>query len=638
MRLSTFSILTLLFLFPLELKSYIIIKEAKTIYLSGVEYEIMVERPINVEIFFQNENGEKQPFHITHLAADSAQKTQTSTAAITFKRSGSYFLTDGKEETEPLRVIPGWFSLLAPVAAILLALITKQVLIALFAGVWLGATFIYDYNPLNGFLMALTEYIAKAPADYEKMAIIIFSLVLGGMVGIISKSGGTKGIVEKLSSFAANRRKGQLSVWAMGILIFFDDYANTLIVGNTMRPLTDRLKISREKLAYLVDSTAAPVANIAVISTWIGYQLSLINDAFEKVGYEGNAYVIFFKTIPYNFYPILTLIFGLFIILLNRDFFSMHKAELRAVRKGEILSKTAAPLSHMNSEELAPKQGAPLRWYNGFIPVLFVVLTTFIGLWFSGLSSGKNPPEHINGIEYISFVIGNSDSFAALMWAAFIGSIIAAIMAIWQKILTLNEAITAWVGGIKAMVVAALILTMAWAIGDICSALQTADFVIHLTKGYLSVSFLPTISFIIAALVAFSTGTSWGAMAILTPIVIPMSIQLTAADPTISAGVASAIFLGSIGSILAGATFGDHCSPISDTTIMASMASSADHIDHVKTQLPYALTVGAVSIGLGYIPIGFGFPSTISMILGVITLAFVIRIAGKKNDDTISHQ
>ncbi|HHJ53798.1 MAG TPA: Na+/H+ antiporter NhaC family protein, partial [Caldithrix abyssi] len=362
-----------------------------------------------------------------------------------------------------LRVIPAWLSILPPILAIILALITRQVLISLLAGIWLGATFIYGYNPFAGFLYTLTEYVGKAPADEERIAILIFSLTLGGMVGVISRSGGTQGIVEKLSTFASNAKRGQFVTWLMGVIIFFDDYANTLIVGNTMRPLTDRLKISREKLSYLVDSTAAPVANIAIISTWIGYELSLINDAFQSIGVNDNAYITFFKTIPYNFYPLFTLAFGLFIALSGRDMFSMLRAERRA-QKGKPLRDGAVPLADLNAGDLQTKQGAPLRWYNALVPVAVVIGATLVGLWFTGLNNLSIPQDELSRysfVRYVSAVVGASDSFAVLMWAAFGGSIVAIVMAIGQRILTLNESMNAWVSGVRAMVMAALILTMA---------------------------------------------------------------------------------------------------------------------------------------------------------------------------------
>ncbi len=608
--------------------------EKRIVYLTGVEYQLRYATDDTSEVsasqWFIQHNG--QVFSECHSGTDQDRNILES--KVTFSKAGQYTITAPNGEiTAKIRVIPGWLSLLPPLAAIILALITRQVLVALFAGIWLGATFIYGYNPLAGFLHTLTEYIGKAPVDSEQTAILIFSLTLGGMVGVMSRAGGTQGIVDKLAKFASNSRRGQAATWLMGVLIFFDDYANTLIVGNTMRPLTDRLKISREKLSYLVDSTAAPVANIAIISTWIGYQLSLINESFVKLGIGDNAYITFFKTIPYNFYPIFALAFGLTIALTRRDLFSMLKAEKRSASGRGVLKEDAVPLADVNSSELAAKEGASKRWYNAMIPIVTVIFTTLAGLWFTGWQSTQlsaTEYESLSTVRYISIVIGNADSFAVLMWAAFIGSFVAIILALAQRILNLHEAVMAWVAGIKAMVMAALILVLAWAIGNICTDLQTAEYVISATREMLSPHLLPLLTFIIAGVIAFSTGTSWGTMAILTPIVIPLAHHLPAMDAGISSATAQAIFLSSIASILAGATFGDHCSPISDTTIMSSMASGADHIDHVRTQMPYALIVAIVSVLIGYLPVGFGWNNWISLPIGVIAVILIIRFGGKR--------
>jgi len=608
-------------------------------YLTGITYEFIFSCTDTISdsagTFFAESDDTRQTIPPENIIRNENVFTLKE---ICFSDAGRYEIKSaGGRTLFSIIVIPGWLSLLPPLMAIILALITRQVLIALFAGVWLGAFFLYEYNIFKGFLNTFTEYIGKAPADPERISILIFTLTLGGMVGVISRSGGTAGIVKKLSKFASNSRKGQVSTWMMGVLIFFDVYANTLIVGNTMRPLTDKLKISREKLSFLVDATAAPVANIAIISTWIGYELSLISESFNKIGLEQNAYLTFIKTIPYNFYPIFTLAFGLIIALTGRDLFAMLKAEKRA-QSGQVLREGAAPLSDLSNSGLHTKKGMPLRWYNAAIPVSVVIITTLAGLWFTGLSgiSAEANISSMGFIQYASTVIGQANSFSVLMWAAFFGSFAAIILAVSQKILDLNEAMTAWVNGVKSMIMAALILTMAWAIGNICKDLQTAEYVINLTQGLLSPQLLPLLSFIIAGIIAFSTGTSWGTMAILAPIVIPLAYHLPLSDPAISAGAQQSIFLSAIASILAGATFGDHCSPISDTTIMSSMASGADHIDHVRTQLPYAVIAALVSIVFGYLPAGFGFHGWMTLLLlaaGIFTIFLIIRFAGKRAAD-----
>ncbi len=539
----------------------------------------------------------------------------------------------GNRTTEATtRSLPAYFSILPALLAILLALLIRQVIVALFFGIWLGVTFVYDYNPLLGFLHTMDEYIVNALNSPDRISILIFSLVLGGMVGVIGRSGGTEGIVEKLTSFARNERRGQLATWAMGVLIFFDDYANTLIVGNTMRPLADKLKISREKLSYLVDSTAAPVANIAIISTWIGYEISLISQSFSSLGVTDNAYITFIKTIPYNFYPIYTLVFGFFVALLVRDFGSMYRAERRARRTGQVLREGAMPLADLTSGDIVAEENIPRRWYNAFIPIGMVILAVSAGLLYTGYHEVQTSHIALSGISWIeklSLIVGNADSFAVLMWASFIGSITAIVLSLSQKLLTLNQALDAWVKGIRSMVMAAIILTSAWAIGNICVELFTADFVIHLTRQFLTPHWLPLITFITAAAISFATGTSWGTMAILMPIAIPLAFKFPAAFGGIDPGHATNLMLSTTAAVLAGATFGDHCSPISDTTIMSSMASGADHIDHVRTQLPYAIVSGLVACFFGYLPVGFDIGDWWVLGIGTVVLFLIVRFVGK---------
>ena len=238
--------------------------------------------------------------------------------------------------------------------------------------------------------------------------------------------------------------------------------------------------------------------------------------------------------------------------------------------------------------------------------------------------------EKLSTLRYVSVVVGHADSFAVLMWASFLGGVAAIVLALVQRLLNLDQALQAWVGGLKAMVMAAIILTLAWSIGNICTDLQTANYVIYLTKDFLSPHLIPVVAFISAGIIALSTGTSWGTMAILIPIVIPMAYQLPKLDPGISPLLQNHIFLSSIASILAGATFGDHCSPISDTTIMSSMASGADHVDHVRTQLPYAFLAALVSLIAGYLLIGYGVSPWVGLLLGLILIVLIIRFLGKK--------
>lgn len=521
--------------------------------------------------------------------------------------------------------IPGILSILPPVLAILLALVLRQVVLSLFFGIWLGAVFLNHYNPIIGFLRALDQFIVGAASNSNNMSVAIFSLMLGGMVGIISKSGGTAGIVQTLTPYAKTRKSGQIAAWAMGLFIFFDDYSNSLVVGNTMRPLTDKLRISREKLSYIVDSTAAPIASIAVVSTWVGYQSGLISLAFTNLGIEQDGYFVFFQSIPYSFYCILALVVVFIFAITNRDFGAMREAESRVIATGEVLRPGAVPLSDTQAMELSDDEDSiPLRWYNAVVPVAVMIVTSAIGLYFGGLEALGDDAQGAGLIK----IIGAADSFKALLWGTTTGVLTAGLMATGQRILNLVQVMDAWLSGLKAMLLAIVILVLAWSIGNICTQLNTAGYIVQATQGLFTPHLLPALTFIVASLIAFSTGTSWATMAILTPLVIPLSYQMSI-DAGISEDMASTILLATIAAVLSGSVFGDHSSPISDTTILSSMASGSDHIDHVRTQIPYAFMTAVIAIFLGYIPVGFGFSPLILIPLNIVAAYLIIRFVGK---------
>jgi Na+/H+ antiporter NhaC len=524
-----------------------------------------------------------------------------------------------------VRAIPAWLSLLPPLIAIAIALIARQVLVALFVGVWLGAVFVYDYNILFGLMHTVDTYLVQVLTDSSHISILVFSLTLGGMVGVISRGGGTQGIVDTLSKYATSSRSGQTAAWAMGMLIFFDDYANTLIVGNTMRPITDRLKISREKLSYIVDTTAAPIASIAPISTWIGYELGLLDQTFKHLGLGLDPYFQFISAIPYSTYSILALLMVLIVALSRRDIGPMVTAEKRALHEGKVLRDGAIPLTEAETLDVAADSSIPKHWYNGLVPIATVILVTMFGLYYSGHAALGEAAK----TAALSEIIGAAESFNVLIWASFSGLFVAVILMVAQRLLSVAKAIDATVAGYRAMLMAAFILTLAWAIGKICTDLHTADYVVSLTQSIIAPKFLPLLTFLIAAVVSFSTGSSWATMAIMIPIVIPMAHQLPLAQG-LDAELSQHILLGTIGAVLSGSVFGDHCSPISDTTVMSSMASAADHIDHVRTQLPYALAVALVACLTGYLPAGFGWNDFILLALGAGALVAVVYIFGKR--------
>ncbi|MCB0565091.1 MAG: Na+/H+ antiporter NhaC family protein, partial [Phaeodactylibacter sp.] len=305
------------------------------------------------------------------------------------KHYSLYHLSQYVDGSYRLRHIPMWLSVIPPLVAILLALIFREVIISLFVGVWAGA-FIAGgmriesfYYFMLSFLEVVQRYVIEALNNSGHLSVLVFSMLIGGMVAIISRNGGMAGVVQAFSRYAQSPKSAQFITWLLGVAIFFDDYANTLIVGNTMRKVTDQFKVSREKLAYIVDSTAAPVAAVAFITTWIGAELGYIDDGISGLpGFEADmtAYAIFIASLRYSFYPVLTLAFILMIIYLKRDFGPMYKAEIRARKTGEVSRKMSAT-EEGDLEDLDPVQGAPLKWYNAVIPVALVILMTMFGLF-----------------------------------------------------------------------------------------------------------------------------------------------------------------------------------------------------------------------------------------------------------------
>jgi Na+/H+ antiporter NhaC len=519
-----------------------------------------------------------------------------------------------------------WISILPPLLAIVLALYLRQVIPALFMGVWLGAWAINDFTLAGlwqGLLESFQKHILTAVADADHAAVILFSLMIGGTVGIISRNGGMQGIVNLIVSWASDARRACLATATMGLAIFFDDYANTLVVGNTMRPVTDSMRISRAKLAYIVDSTAAPVATIAFVTTWIGYQVGLIGEAISYIpDLDAEAYLLFLSTIPYSFYPLLAISFVFMIALSGRDFGPMAKAERDARKNGVGGNDHLDTSMAEDCEPIEAVHGKPQRAINAVLPIMALVLGVIGGLYVTGLANVKTDTPELKDI------IGAAESYKALMWGSLIGMITAVTITLMQRIMSLEEVVGAWYKGLRTMFYAMIILVLAWALGGVTEELKTADFLVSVLGDTLPIQLVPSIVFILAAFTAFATGSSWGSMGILVPLVIPLTWAVMKANGY-SAPDDMHILYSSIASVLAGSVWGDHCSPISDTTILSSMASGCDHIEHVRTQLPYAILVGVVAIAVCSIPVAFGLSLWIALLLAAGLLYLVLRLAGQ---------
>ena len=528
----------------------------------------------------------------------------------------------------------GLLTLIPPLVAIILAFITKNVVLSLLLGVFSGSFMLEldGFNIYNAFVdgfLRLSSEILNSLADPWNAGIILQCLAIGGLIALVSKMGGAKAIADSLAKKAQSPKSSQFVTWVLGLLIFFDDYANSLTVGPIMRPVTDKMKVSREKLAFIIDATAAPIAGIALISTWVAYEVGLIRDGLQGIGYTMNAYGVFVETIPYRFYNILILVFILATIWFMREFGPMYTAEQRARTTGKLLSSTAKPMVAAEATELEPVEGIePSIWY-AIIPIGTLIVAAFLGFYFNGYHAIMDGSDAASkavfegspmGFTAIRLAFGASDASVVLFQAALVAGIVALAIAIGKKILKVDDAIGTWVQGVKSLNITAVILLLAWSLSGIIKELGTATYLVSVLSDSIPPFLLPSIIFIMGSVISFATGTSYGTMGILMPLCIPLAYALVPDQ--------SFIIL-NIGAVLTGAIFGDHCSPISDTTILSSMGSACDHIDHTRTQLFYAVPVAIIAIVFGYIPAGLGLPSTIVLPLGILAVLATVRFIGK---------
>lgn len=545
----------------------------------------------------------------------------------------------GATSTHPVHPIPLWLSILPPLIAILMAFVLKEVYSSLFVGSLIGATIIAYYGgasalaaPFVGILDIVDTYIIETVSDSGNASVIVFLLLIGSTVALVSLNGGMRGLVRWLSKYAKSPRSGQFATFCMDICIFFDDYANTLVVGSTMRPVARSLNISKEKLSFIVDSTAAPVAALALITTWIGAELSYIEKGLLMVGIEESPYAVFIASIPYRFYPILMLCMVLFIIGMGRDYGPMLKAErlARGVSDGaEGDVPTGAGVEA--DSEIEPDSSIEGKWYNAVIPVGVLIVVTVIGIFVTGYDASIWSDSSKSFGSKLMASVGGADSYVALLWASICSTITAIIVTASQRILSFEKTMEGMMTGFKIMIPATIVLVLAWTLALMTQYLHTADFVSSaLIKWNLPLFVMPVMTFILAGIIAFSTGTSWGTMAILYPLLLPVTWQL-AMNGGLDYARGMDAMLNVVSCILAGAVMGDHCSPISDTTIMSSSSTGCNHIEHVRTQIPYALTVGGISV-VCILLYSLGVTNWIVLPVGIAGVGCAVRFFGKKVD------
>lgn len=504
----------------------------------------------------------------------------------------------------------GILAILPPLIAIVLAFVTKRVLISLFLGILSGGIIISGGNPFEGIAYSLDTIVASITDEWN-VNLLLFNLFMGAGVAFIWKLGGSQALTNWAKKRIKSRKAAGVGAWLLGIIVFFNDYVNAAIVGNVFRDISEEQKISTERLSYILDSTAAPVATF-FISDWIAFQIGMVRSGMESAGitsiepFEG-----YIRSIPLNLYCIFAVIFVGMLVISGRDFGPMLKAEHRAVSEGKVVRDGANPMLDINYELGEPKETKPML-LTFFLPLLVLVGVTLFGFWFTG-----GGPEGGSLME----ILGASDPAKALLWGSFAMTVTGIVMALTTRIMDLRETMDTFVDGLKLMLLACVILVLAWTLGGVTGDMDLAGYIVSIVGTGFPFFIIPIIIFGLGMLISFATGTSWGTMTILTPIAIPLTYSLTN-DPYISVTMAGVVFSGAI--------FGDHCSPISDTTVLASIFSGADHIDHVSTQVPYSITVASVAVVM-YLLFGlFQVHPAILIILG-LGMLFVLMFALSKH-------
>ena len=479
----------------------------------------------------------------------------------------------------------GFWSLLPPLLAIALAIKTRQVFVSLLFGIWIGWVILDDWNFFKGTLSTI-QALVDVFKDPGNTRTIMFSSLVGALIAFIQHSGGVEGFVNKINRLlerigkrrkSNNRRIVQLFAWLTGSAIFVESSINALTVGSIYRPIFDKLKIPREKLAYIADSISAPTCILIPLNAWGAYIMGLLlaqglNDPLE----------IMLAAYPLNFYPILAMLTVVLIIVLQKDFGPMRKAEKRALEQGKVLADNATPMISTEVVSLETKKGLRPKARNMIIPIFTMVFMMPLGLIYSGWSQVKDI-DALPLSQALIKALGNGSGSTAVLWAVLTALLVSAALYRSQKIFRLKEIIDLTFKGVGGLIPLALLMMLAFAIGKVSRELGTGLYAAELAKQWLNPHFVPFMLFLISGFIAFSTGTSWGTFAIMIAVGIPMAQNMDISIPL------------AVGAVLGGGVFGDHCSPISDTTIISSMASASDHIDHVKTQLPYALTAAGVA-------------------------------------------
>ena len=549
-------------------------------------------------------------------------------------------------------VIPPILSILPPVVTLILAFATQQVVPSLLIGVWVGAFLVNGYNPISSFCNTFSKYFVDALIGDGHGPVILFALVLGGVLELVDKSGGAKGLAIVAQRMAHTRTRALVAAYALSMVIFFDDYSCILIVGACLRPSLRQVRVSPAKLAFIIHIVGNNLPSFFPVSSWVGVELGYIKDQYESLGISGEhgAFSVFLRTIPYRFFPLVAILMPLLSILTGRDFGPLLDAEVAFLRENgsndlagtQTLSTRGRNASNSlvinllpssNSEEEASDDTGrlntptPPRAANAIVPFSILIVATFAGIAVSG--SNACSELRISSPSLVD-IVAHADSVNALLWAAAASSLVAVVLYAFQKLMSLGDMMSAWTTGFKDMMEPILILMLAWALGGVVKDLKTASFLAGSLNGNLNASWICPLATVLAGIVSFASGSAMGTMGILFPLILPLAASLTMSEKGTSIFEAEIAVMQAAAAVLAGSTFGNTCSPIADNTILASLSSGCDLVLHAKTMAPYTAVAFMVSLIFGTVPVSLGWISAgVGVLLCCGVIIVILYVAGK---------
>ena len=586
----------------------------------------------------QTDDAKLGPFHdgVLELSTDlhAGRKVYVSKRQI---------VVDGRDRRSARLEVPRinrWLALAPAFVALLLCLWPRNFVLAMFVAILCGTAILDQGNLFHAFVQTIDSFVlvessTTAGTGAVHITTLTVMLFFGSLFSVLAASGGLAALSDGLGRRAKTREQGQLLTLLFGFCAFFDDYAHSLIVGKTLRPLSDRLKVSREKFAFLVDTTCAPVVALAIVSTWLAVERGTIRDTFASLGASGGATTTLLASLPYCFYPILMLIFAALTIFVGQDFGPMLRAELRASGHDQSNRAEVADPQVLPDVDGEGRDGRKLA-RNACLPILLLFGLIALGLWWTGseeLASHPHGPaltpnQQVETLTWLDFM-EHAKAPRVLLFSAFLASAGAIALGVWSRSFTLQQGLSAWVSGLQRMVPAALILILSWSFQRICDAdhLNTAGFLMEIGQPRVTVEWMPLVAFLAVGLTSFLVGSSWAAL----PFALPLFMSMTYALLTDlnEASATHPLLLATIGAVIGGTVFGRHCSPISETVVLSSASSSCSHLDHVLTQLPYALTVAAVVALFGYVPVAFGHSPVVLLPIATTVLYVILQFGGR---------